>query len=490
MNLFYWPFNKANYVSDDEIVDGEITVDYDEIYARYMEEALFNYNKSKKTFKGNNVKFLDKVDRKYLSDKDCVSGLENEISYYLNWKIKPSDLVVAFENDYEKATFSRQELENLKKLEEVGKKYGVRVGVFDYKEVYSYKEVENANKMIKYLSGIIKQQKYSPLEKLLHAYIFVVNNEYKSEIDGKESESQSRSIFGIMNSDKIVCVGFSNYLKALVSELDDPNLKAFSNGISTKKVDGAKSEFGGHRNNIVYIKDDKYKIDGFYYVDPTWDSLDENKNFHLNYLLVPIDQIKNIKFSQITQHRDFIKYNKDDSNDKKYKSFAKIRDDFNYNYSYYKHASVSKDKADFEYETVFVNYDCSGNILAKYLATRQDFKDFVIWKETMQYLKQSKKQVEKFLEENAKLVEEDITKTRVFNDEREMFKYLKQHSPYIGLGPIQDALHVVLKVILPKASKDEISEVADDIIKLNIESGKENFNDNKTIWTECEEEIK
>ncbi len=52
----------------------------------------------------------------------------------------------------------------------------------------------------------------------------------------------------------------------------------------------------GHISSIVYLKDDKYNIDGYYYLDPTNDSKKEGESdLRLNYFLVPLKKIKLIK---------------------------------------------------------------------------------------------------------------------------------------------------------------------------------------------------
>ena len=35
-----------------------------------------------------------------------------------------------------------------------------------------------------------------------------------------------------------------------------------------------------HQTNVVYIKDEKYGIDGYYYADSCWDSIKKNKSIY------------------------------------------------------------------------------------------------------------------------------------------------------------------------------------------------------------------
>ena len=78
------------------------------------------------------------MQRESLSDDYVFAEFLAIIQDYVKEGIKPSDIVYSFDNDAYKKTFSEKELSNLKKLEQMGKKMGVKVGVFDYKDVFSY----------------------------------------------------------------------------------------------------------------------------------------------------------------------------------------------------------------------------------------------------------------------------------------------------------------------------------------------------------------
>ena len=485
MNYFNIDFNPYRYIRKDDPKD----IDLNELYDRYMQECMYNYDLLKHKAKGNNLKFLRKINRQFLNKEHCVEKLKEDALYHFSYKIKPSDLVYAIDNKYMKKALSKQELENLKKMVDAGKKLGIKVGVFDHLDVFSYEEVENANKIINEQANFIKKQDYSPLEKLLNAYLIVANNEYKSEVEEKESRSQSRSIYGVLNSDKIVCTGFSNYLKTLVKELNDSNLKVFTNYVGTKRVKYAKTRYGLHTTNIVYIKDDKYKIDGFYYLDSTWDAHDLDDVISLRYFLLGIDQIKNIKEAEIIRNDESRARISEDNevNNGHTGPKKKLTSNFLYTYSIPYYASVSNNKVDLSREKRYLyRNDISDELISRYLITRQDFKDYVILKETMHEFKNSKLSFDELLEKNAELVEKDIKKTKVFNDEREMFKYLKQHSKHIDIGPIQNALQKVYSANNPDKSKDEISKMVYDTLKANIKLGKEALDGDKALWTECE----
>lgn len=470
MNLFYKMFPGYKDKNKTE----------DEINAEYVKNTAKEYLQNRKIFKGNNEHLLLRIQRESLKDDSVFEEFLAIIKDFVKEGIKPSDIVFSIDNDAYKKTFSKKELANLKKLEQMGKIIGVHVGVFDYKDVFSYKEVVNSDRIIKFNANKIKSRDYSPLEKLLNIYLIVSGLKYKFEDKNKEPDSQSRSVYGTLNSDKIVCAGYSELLKAIVKELDDPNLKVFANLIGTKRMQKDGYKIGIHQNNIAYIKDDKYKIDGFYYLDPTWDSIKGNS---LNFFLTEIGQIKNIPDNII----DYKEANKLDGNKLRYPT-RKSKFAHNYNYKY--NASVSKDKVNFNEESFYLNIDdkLSDEFLFKYLLSRQDFKDFVVLEQTKDDLKYIKESFDDVFEQNVDMAKENIFQFPTLANQKVMFQYLKEHSPHFDIGSIHSALITVSKNILPEQTKDEMSKNVYCILKDNIKDAKKySYYGKETLWTECED---
>ena len=257
----------------------------------FFEERVNEFKEKRKEFENNNLKFLTLIKRDALSKNNFKEIVFDEIDGLKKAGLKPSDLVVAYNNNFKKKTFTKLELDHLKELSELTAKLGIKTGIFDYKDVFTYDEVKKANARIKKWANIINKQNYSPLEKLLRAYIIVSNLDYKEE-DKSKSTSISRSVYGVLNSKYVVCAGFSEYFKAVANELNETNLKVFGNNIGTEEDSFGKKVYSFHRNNICYIKDEKYKIDGYYYLDPTWDC---GKNLDLTYFLIEMKEIAKIQ---------------------------------------------------------------------------------------------------------------------------------------------------------------------------------------------------
>ena len=120
----------------------------------------------------------------------------------------------------------------------------------------------------------------SPFERYIYAY-----NKAKQFKEYKENEddlSASRNLYKILENEFMVCVGFSNLFGDLLSKLGISS-SSYSVGVDTsydkaymkqEQVEGVEksTERVGHDRRYVYIKDEKYGIDGFYVSDPTWDN--------------------------------------------------------------------------------------------------------------------------------------------------------------------------------------------------------------------------
>lgn len=142
---------------------------------------------------------------------------------------------------------------------------------------------------------IIKQNNFSPFETLLFAYIYATKLPYREEKKCHPS-SLSRSAFNVLTGDKIVCSGYCNIIRALVAKYDDPRLLVFKNITKYKAWDIHDL----HTTLIAYVKDKKYSIDTYAYLDPTDNS--EKKNYKyfqdrqisLSGFMVPLQDIRHL----------------------------------------------------------------------------------------------------------------------------------------------------------------------------------------------------
>lgn len=255
-----------------------------------FEESINAYFKKKETNPKLQLVLLTQQDD--LESDDYLKNVLQTANVLQSRGIEPHDIIVAVgeegNNQYSQNQFAR-----IKAIRGKLQSKGLAFGFEDYNYVWSVEEVENANAKIDKSADSLRGKNYSPLEKLLSAYIDVTRNKYKMQ-DVTEHFSQSRSIYGVLNSDKIVCVGYASLLQAIIERNGDKNIKLYANNVACSN-DGEHIT-GYHRNLIVYIQDPKYGIDGYYYLDPTWDSVTKGKTgINLNYFLVPLQDIQKLK---------------------------------------------------------------------------------------------------------------------------------------------------------------------------------------------------
>lgn len=147
----------------------------------------------------------------------------------------------------------------------------IYVGMVNNFEYVSLSECYQTIMKIKNISDYIMSKNLSPVELIMYTYDIVRNRVYKQEENGEKS-TKSRDLSGVLSGRDIVCVGYANILEAILKYC---NITSFCAGLTDKN-----NEISGHERNIIYVKDDKYNIDGVYYFDTTWDSKtmgDENE---------------------------------------------------------------------------------------------------------------------------------------------------------------------------------------------------------------------
>lgn len=293
--------------------------------------------------KSNNLKFVITLnDEDFLEDENSYKSILNILKQN---NIEPHNIVVAI-----KPTKRNYEQEEWSKIVEISNKLtdkGIQFGFEDQDKIFNIQQIQNANDKIITTSNGINKLKLSPYEKLLMSYFTVTSRKYVSEDKLKDHPADSRSIYGVLNSKKIVCVGFSEWLKNILLELDDANIKVFSNEVSCSRDN--KTINGYHENLIIYIKDEKYGIDGYYYLDPTWDCARDNNHFPtLSYFMVPLKDIEKIKFHIRSYNNSGLKPPPDTTS--KQRTRKKVQNDYSIGREYKLPLSFSSDKFEFNKE--------------------------------------------------------------------------------------------------------------------------------------------
>ena len=136
----------------------------------------------------------------------------------------------------------------------------------------SYEELDRTFNIIDSLTEQVKRMDFSPIEQVMYLYDIVRDKVYTRETK-EEGYNKSRDLTSVLLGDKRVCVGYANILNSVLNKLGFKNQIFDLNPTKGKK---------GHARNLIYINDDKYDIDGYYFFDATWDSKKEEGS--INYL--------------------------------------------------------------------------------------------------------------------------------------------------------------------------------------------------------------
>ena len=176
------------------------------------------------------------------------------------------------------------------------------------------KELKKTIEIINGYADYIKSLNLSPLEQVMFAYDIVRERTYNEK---KENESyfSSRDLTDVLLGTNIVCVGYSNLLKTILLQL----------GIRCRNVACIRKddEHKGHLRNMIYLNDEKYNVEGVYFLDATWDSkksgedklypyrykyflktfeemLDEDKNLYFyDRLSIEVNKLSQMKASEL-----------------------------------------------------------------------------------------------------------------------------------------------------------------------------------------------
>ena len=151
----------------------------------------------------------------------------------------------------------------------------------------------NFNSVVKHIKSLkVNGRPLSPLEKFFYAYDFVTQRCYNEE-GLMENSALSRNLINVLTTDKIVCVGYSNWLIALLTELGVPC--TYQSMITSHPTTNEKEV---HATVCVKITDPLYGVNGIFHSDPTADASKE-KIFvpgqnSFDFALVPYSNLKNM----------------------------------------------------------------------------------------------------------------------------------------------------------------------------------------------------
>ena len=183
-------------------------------------------------------------------------------------------------------------------------------------DTWNYDQVKHANEQIDEVCKEIKDRNLSPFEAVLFVHDKATDFAYSESAKNYES----RTLPGLFSENKIVCVGYSHYVKAIFDRLHKEGLMEGIKKVeinpcmfnkTTKEalqddrhINANSSEHKiGHVNNIIEINDPKYGISGTYRLDACWDSKEgviDKPNFgHCLFPMNDVNSYKGTKYKEI-----------------------------------------------------------------------------------------------------------------------------------------------------------------------------------------------
>lgn len=227
--------------------------------------------------------------------------LINKLS--LEYNVNPTNCLFSIATE---GLISEKTLEKFEQFDFLlNKKYKNNILILDNTNFFDLKTVRRVSNEFYEFGKICHLKRLTPLEALLWCYITATKRSYNAESED-EGLGMSRSIYGVLTSNRIVCVGYVNliinYLTAYYENYANTIL-TFSN----RTKSNTNNIIEGHRSLMVYIKDSKYGIDGYYLLDPTRDNAKHGRGIMLADFLISLPDLQyttaqylDHKFAKIT----------------------------------------------------------------------------------------------------------------------------------------------------------------------------------------------
>lgn len=374
----------------------------------------------KKDYGYSNAQFIYLIDEQSLLKKDIASRVSNIIDK-LDSLGFDNDFTISFLHESKKAQPNNKFCDILKDLEKQFPK--VKIGLENGYHTWNTKEIENANNQISTIVDEINSKKLSTVEKIMCAYFEVTNRQYQ-DVEQGECSGLSRSTYGVLNTKKSVCVGYSELFKEIVDQLNLSEVKVFLN---YNNVCIPNEVYDAHCNIVAYIKDEKYGIDGYYYFDPTWDAdRSNNQEFRLNFFMVPLDEIDQMQEYEILSDKIGIS------------GYRQNIESHGGTHTFYypdKNNKISLFNNGVYATKEFANLICSDNMLRDSIKSKN-------------------------------ISQNDITNT---NNAQVLKQLLSKRSKNIGFKTMKS---IVKNVVKQKFNRDEQSKIYDKIINTNCQENK------------------
>ena len=215
-------------------------------------------------------------------DKKAKKRVFNIIDY-MDRRYKNVRFNVSFKNHGH--YYGKEEFENLLEVEEyIKRRYNreYELSLSGDGKLFNKGQVINANSKINDVVEYLKNSSLSPYEKVLYVHTLLKEFDY---VYNKENSDLGRNVYSVLNTRNMICVGYAALFNAVFSELKDENIKCKMETITTEDL---SSNIEWHALNCVYLKDEKYNVEGYYNIDACMN----HKNDTLENFMIPPEDLK------------------------------------------------------------------------------------------------------------------------------------------------------------------------------------------------------
>ncbi len=280
------PLNKRYDIDEiEKLMFDDFNSKSEELYRMSCEEIVIDSNASEKE-----IEDLKNINHKLRKCEILVKDNEkNSIE-----KVKKIVDILVDNNQYvilkifKEKDFPFSEFKNTKYINKV------KIGDFQYGVEIS--QAIRTDELLNIFVKDIKESNLSPFEKYISVYNIVKKYKQYNETPGEvtDEKMKSRNIYNILFNDYMVCVGYSEMLKALCNKIDIPctSIDCYMNESVLEGKEFDDKAYVGHERNMVYLKDPKYNLDGYYYADACWDNFLDKDSY--TYLALTPREITNI----------------------------------------------------------------------------------------------------------------------------------------------------------------------------------------------------
>lgn len=197
----------------------------------------------------------------------------------------------------------------------------------DLSTCWDLDQVLDANEKIREVVWKIRKLELSPYETMVYIHKYLTQNygygyntsDGTDDLDKRDSE-KNRSIISAIQNKQTVCSGFTSMTKAIIDELNIPELTCENQTVSmwdaTKKDsklynlyhDAKEDVFKYeciHQLSLININDPKYNIKGSYLDDVTWDGKNEDypNGCGFAFFMYPVSNMTKLKLNALSAER-------------------------------------------------------------------------------------------------------------------------------------------------------------------------------------------